>query len=820
MHAIIGIIFAAIIGLFKGNLPGNIKLKKSLNDLAVNPARTALVLFALVIGMWGVGTIIVSFTIMKNDLNENFTRTIPAHVIITADNFKKLDLEKFRSRPEIEVAEFRDLSIQRIEAYPDKWLPLWVFGVEDFNDFRLAKIYRQEGSKIPAPGTILIERDARNINVSNLTVGSNPRIRINTNTTNVLITGISFDPAQAPATQDAFIYAYTDKKTYEKLTGETTNSRLIFRLKNMKSKQEIQSMTKPILSDLEQLGVVIKTVDIPKFNEHPHQFQLNTLLLTNGVIGFLAFLMGAVLVSQLMDAILAGQIRQIGILKAIGASRYQVFGIYLTMVLLLGIVSSAIAIPLAVATGYGYAGFVAKIINFEILTTTLPGNIYLAMIMTGLFLPVILSLPALLKGTRVTVHEALADYGIGQNGTTSQTRFFSDFALPYRKLLALRNTLRRKKRLMVTIATMTLGVAIFSTGFNVRQALVSFLAKSRNAMKHDVQVVLKTQMPREKAIAPFKSIANLDRVETWNGGKGRLQTGRISTTNGIGIVALPFDSDLVKWDIIEGRWLKKSGTTEIVMNQQATEQFDDPLAGGSARAHVGKIYPIEIKGKKINAKLVGIVKEFDLAKIYIDKNQYDSFVNPEHEVNSLMFVAKNNSYQNIIALKKEIENALALSDLNVLYVMSQAERAQIIYDHLNIILTILVFLALLVLVVSALGMASATSINIMERTREIGVMRAIGATPKMIYELFVTEGMIISVMSILLGVLFAWPLSVIASRFFGYLILGANTPLDFAFSGVGFLITLLITLAFGWLASRMPARKAITVSTREALVYE
>jgi putative ABC transport system permease protein len=83
--------------------------------------------------------------------------------------------------------------------------------------------------------------------------------------------------------------------------------------------------------------------------------------------------------------------------------------------------------------------------------------------------------------------------------------------------------------------------------------------------------------------------------------------------------------------------------------------------------------------------------------------------------------------------------------------MSQAERVKVIYDHLNIILTTIVFLALTVLVVSALGMASATGINIMERTREIGVLRAIGATPEMIYKLFVAEGMITSVASVFLG---------------------------------------------------------------------
>jgi putative ABC transport system permease protein len=171
-------------------------------------------------------------------------------------------------------------------------------------------------------------------------------------------------------------------------------------------------------------------------------------------------------------------------------------------------------------------------------------------------------------------------------------------------------------------------------------------------------------------------------------------------------------------------------------------------------------------------------------------------------------------------LKKDIEKAIASTNWSVLYVLSQAERAQIIYNHLNIILTIITFLALLMLVVSALGMASATGINILERTREIGVMRAIGATPKMIYGLFVAEGMVMSIAGILCGLLLGWPLSIAASAFFGNLIMGAGVPLNFAFSQYGLLTTLVLTLSFAWLASRIPARRAVQVSVREALAYE
>jgi putative ABC transport system permease protein len=787
----------------------NIKLKKALSDMRLNPGRTALVVIALVIGLWGVGSILVTYTILKSDLNENYKRTKPAHVTVTSKEFNRLDLAAFRNRPEIESAEFRDFSVHRIEVFPDQWLPLWVFGVEDFNNFYLAQIYNEKGNQIPDPGTMLIERDG--LNVSNLKVWSLARVRVGRKIISIPVTGISFDPAQAPATQDAFIYSYVDKKTYKDITGEVNNQRLIFRLKNVNTKQEIQSAADSILKEFRFMGIGIDSVYIPKPNEHPHQFQLNTLLALQGGIGFLAFLMGAVLVSQLMSAILTQQIRQIGILKAIGASRLQALKLYLAMVLIFCVVSSVIAIPLAIMSGYGFAAFVSKKINFEILTTTLPGYLYFYLIVAGLMLPILLSLPSMRKGVSVSVHDALSDYGIKQSSGRKDGTV-TKLPLSNSMILTFRNTLRRKKRLAVTVATMALGVAIFSTGFNVREALLVFLTETRNSMKYDVQVVLKDQIPLEHALAPFGSVSNISRTEFWNGGRGRIQTGIVSTTNGIGIVALPYDTDLIKWKIIKGRFLQSSNEPEIVMNQLAAETSGNPV--------VGKHFSLDMKGKLINVKLVGIIKEFDVPKIYIDKNQYNKLINPGNLINSLLFTAQDNNYKKIISLKKDIENVIAHSDLDVLYVMSQAERSKIIYDHLDIILTLIAFLALLVLVVSALGMASATGINILERTREIGVLRAIGATPQKIYGLFIAEGMVISIVSIILGLLLAWPLSIVASAFFGNLILGSGVPLEFAFSNSGFGITLAVTLVFGWLASRIPARRAITVSIREALAYE
>jgi putative ABC transport system permease protein len=790
----------------------NMKLRKVIGDLRVNPGRIILVIFALIIGLWGVWSILVSYTILSRDLNANFVRTDPLHVAITSKDFDRLDMEAFRRRPEIEKAEFRDFATLRIETHPDEWIPLWLYGVEDFYHFNLARIYDQKGFTdppiTPVAGAMVLERDG--LRFSDLKAGTPARIRAGGRVVEVPVAGICFDPAQAPGTQDHLIYAYVDKKTYSEITGEAANQRLIIRFRNVTSKQDVQAAANDLVEYLESIGIAVDTVKIPKFMEHPHQWQMNTLLFMEGSIGFLAFFLGAVLVSQLMSAILARQIRQIGILKAIGASQYQVFKIYATMVLILGVVSGVIAIPLAVKFGYGYAYFVADVLNFEVLTVSLPHRTYVFLAVVSLLLPILLSLPAILKGTRISVREALGDYGIQQDSKTKRIGLLNRVPLPRSLVMAFENSLRRKKRLAVTVAAMALGVAIFNTGFNVQQSLKELLSDVNNSMRHDVQVVLISQIPKEEALKYFKGIDNISRIETWNGGRGAMQNMIVSTDAGVGVIALPYNSDLIAFRSIKGSWLSGSAEPEIVMNQEAAELYDHPA--------IGSVYTVSIRGNQLKTKIVGIVEELEKPKIYMDVKQYDAFANPNHHINSLMFVAKDKSYDKVLALKKAIEKAIEPTNLQVLYVMMQQERVKIIYDHLKIVFVTIIFFALLVLVVSAIGMASAMGINIMERTREIGVMRAIGATPRIIYNLFVAEGMIVSVVGSVLGLLLSWPLSIVASKLFGNLML--DVVLHYSFSSSGFWITVVIATFFGWLASRIPAQRAVAVSTREALAYE
>ena len=788
----------------------NMKLKKTVSDLLLSPKRTLLVVFALVLGIWGVGTVFVSNFILSNDLNANYQITIPTQLILHSDQFEKLDLKQFNNRPEVVTAELRDFSLQRIEISPNEWIPLWLYGVDNFEDMKIARIFPETGKKIPDAGTILMERDCKHI--TSIDAGDSPRVRIGSRMTEIKVSGICFDPAQAPATQDAFIYAYTDKKSYNRITGLPPNRRMIVRLNNVHSADDVKRVSDVLVKELNAQGITINSVEIPKFNEHPHQWQLNTLLFLIGTIGLLAFIMGAVLVSQLMRSVMASQVRQIGILKAIGGSQFQIFQIYIAMLLLMGLVAGIIAVPLSVTTGKAFSYFVAWKLNFNILTTNIPVSVYVLLIAASLLLPVVLSLSVLLKGTAISVKEALSDYGISQDAGSREYKSIKKLPFTNTFMLAARNSMRNSRRLAVTILAMALGVAIFSTGFNVRQSLYDLLSNVKNEMRYDVQVVLSKQVSREEALRPFKSLHNVKLIQLWNGGRGEIQSKLLSTNKGAGIIALPPHTDMLKLKMIQGSWIVASSDLEIVMNQQAWDIYKHPAIGSEVI--------LTIENKNIKTRLVGISEQFEKAKVYMDIDKYDAIFNPNHLVNSIMFSAKITDYESVIDLKKNIEYAIAPTNFQVLYVMSQAERVKIIYDHLNIILMTIVFLSFLVLVVSAIGMASATGINLMERTREIGVMRAIGATPKKIYSLFVMEGTITSVLSIALGLILSLPLSKLAAIFFGNLMLGKEAELQYAFSPLGFGITVVVTILFGWLASRIPARSAIKVPTYKALSYE
>jgi putative ABC transport system permease protein len=136
----------------------------------------------------------------------------------------------------------------------------------------------------------------------------------------------------------------------------------------------------------------------------------------------------------------------------------------------------------------------------------------------------------------------------------------------------------------------------------------------------------------------------------------------------------------------------------------------------------------------------------------------------------------------------------------------------------GILTSVLLGMVVLTATVGSIGLMSTMSMNVVERRREIGVMRAIGASSLAIVAMFVVEGMLVGALSWLL----AAPLSYPASRVFGDVIGQAvfAMPLEFVYAADGMLAWLLIVSILSAVASFWPALRATRISVRQALAYE
>lgn len=139
-------------------------------------------------------------------------------------------------------------------------------------------------------------------------------------------------------------------------------------------------------------------------------------------------------------------------------------------------------------------------------------------------------------------------------------------------------------------------------------------------------------------------------------------------------------------------------------------------------------------------------------------------------------------------------------------------------EHIVILVSALSGMAALVAAVGGVGLASTMGVNVLERTRELGVMQAVGATPRDVLGIVVAEGVLIGALSWLLALVLSLPLSAgvgfVAGR------VGLGVPLDFAVSPPAMLLWLGIVVVFAAAASFYPAWGASRMTVRETLAYE
>lgn len=789
--------------------------RKAIRDLWLNRARTLLVAAAIAIGIFGVGLVLNAYTILTRELNDNYLATNPASATLWTGPLDEEFIEAVQGLPMIAEVEARRRVQARIQIGPDEWLPLWLFVIDDFDDIRISTFEPEQGDWPPAAGEMLLERVA--FQVARAEIGDTVTVRMpNGGMQQLVISGSVHDLGQAPAWMELLVYGYITADTLE-LLGESRalNELKIVAAENPFDEGEIRTTAYQLKDWIEKRGGQVTRIDIPKPGAHVHYEQLNSFLLLLQAFGLLALLLSAVLVINMINSLLSGQIRQIGMMKAVGARTGQVMGIYYSVVLILGLAALVLAIPAGVWGGRAYAAFGANMLNFKIVDGSIPLWSFALQIFTGLMVPLLAASYPIYRSSRITVQQAISDYGLGRGrfGTGLLDRLLGRIGGLARPLLiSIRNTFRRRGRLALTLFTLAMGGAIFMAALNIRASTTKTIESAFGALNYDIAIRFRQPCPVEVIEETLNAVPGVVQVEGWGGAGGSLVYGDGTMGNRFGLIALPPETSLVDFPLVEGRWLQPGDENALVANHELIEH--EPGMG------VGDEITLIIGEQETVWKVVGIVQETASTPTgYVSDAYLAKITGQQGYALDARIVIENHDPESQEAVSRLVEKNLNNAGLDdVLMLMNVANRQLMIDEHLVIISSFLLLMAALIAVVGGLGLLSTMSVNVLERMREIGVMRAIGASNQAVQRIIVVEGVFIGLLSWLIAVVVTTPLGIVIGNAFSMALI--QVAIDYVLDPRGLILWLVIVMVFSAAASFYPARSASELSVNEILSYE
>jgi putative ABC transport system permease protein len=232
----------------------------------------------------------------------------------------------------------------------------------------------------------------------------------------------------------------------------------------------------------------------------------------------------------------------------------------------------------------------------------------------------------------------------------------------------------------------------------------------------------------------------------------------------------------------------------------------------------GQDMELKINDQKYHFTIVGVFMLPDSPMIVMNEKELAALSPDSDNVQSVRVTTVDHTGTYLNDTAKRLEQNMKKNGFNVAYTLTIDTIRSSSTGQFGFMIAFLLFMAGMVAVVGGLSLAGTMSLNVLERTREIGVMRSIGAGNGSIRSLVIIEGLIIGTLSWLI----ALPLSIPLGIGFCYAIGNAffEKPLDFIFSVNGCLVWLAIVTVIATLASLAPASHASKLTIRETLSYE
>ncbi|MCX6035936.1 MAG: FtsX-like permease family protein, partial [Chloroflexi bacterium] len=645
------------------------------------------------------------------------------------------------------------------------WVALNLVAIDDFSRIQINLMHLIAGTDQPGKNEVLLEHKA--LQDLNISVGEPLEFELDNGSLQTMrVAGIVQDPSTGAGDFLAQPFAYISTNTLSYLRQPDTFNRLYVTLANgQNDDQTLRQMTATIKDRVEKSGVTVFRTRSSKTNEHPLASTVQAMLGILLALGILILFLSSSLIANTLSALLNQHLRHIGVMKLVGARRSQIFEMYIVLILAFGVIALLIAVPLGGQGAYALSAFIASKINFSLLGYRIVPLAFVIQIVVGLAVPLLAGLLPVLNGSRITVLRALSGETAGEEKKPDlggphresflerlQLRFSSLLSrrgvhIPRPLLISLRNTFRRKGRLVLTLFTLTMGGAIFVAVFNVRVTLHDYIDQIGKYFLADVTLDFDRLYRLHEVELAGMQVPGVVSVEGWAYASAEALYPDGTTADNITILAPPVNSPLISPILVAGRWLQPGDNQAITVSEGILSKFPDLKPGGTLR--------LKVNGKEDDWLVVGIF-QFVNQQGTIAYSTYEYISALNHVTNqsfSYRIVTDRHdpAFQQMMA--DRIDAYFRAQGFHVNQARTGESTLKTASDSLDILVTFLLIMALLTALVGSIGLTGTMGMNVLERTREIGVMRSIGAVDREIMRTVIVEGLVIGSISWMLGAL-------------------------------------------------------------------
>ncbi len=805
--------------------------RKVLHDLWDNKARTLLVVFSIAVGVFSIGVIAGAYQIISNDMSASYAANNPANVEVRMANYNDDVLTSIHNARGVGEVEGRRVVNFRVRPQgSNQWVALDVVALESFSGNHVNLLAPVSGAVEAEKDEVLLEKDA--LKKLNVAVGENLIFELSDGTLKELkLVGIVQDVSTGAGDFLAPPFAYIVMKTLPTLhQPELFNRAYVTVAEGRDDLHYIREVGADLKDRLEKNGTAVSRTRFSETHKHPLADTVNAILGILMALGILIVFLSSSLIANTLSALLSQHLRHIGVIKLVGGRNKQVFMMYLTLIMAFGVLALLIAIPLGGQGAYGLALFISGEMRFNLLGYRIVPMALMIQIAVGLLVPLVAGLAPVISGSRITVLRALSGDLAGDENkphTAQQdrvpwfdymmiraTRIFAargiHFPRPF--IISLRNTFRRRGRLMLTLFTLTMGGAIFIAVFNVRVTLHDYIGAIGSYFRADVTLDF-DKAYRLREVEQFASqVDGVERVEGWQFiGTELLYPDGLVAEN-INLLAPPAGSQLVNPIIASGRWIRADDVRKLAISEAALEYYPDLKPGDHLL--------LKIKGREESWEVVGIFKFVGNEGIlgYAPYEYVSQIANLANRSFSFRVVTTQHdrAYQDLMAEK--LDHFFREQGFKVRKAESGLASLDTASESLDTLVVFLLIMAILTAIVGAMGLTGTMGMNVLERTREIGIMRAIGADDRAVMRTVIGEGFVIGSISFVLAIILSIPFTYLLSTIVSLAVF--ETPIDVVFTFLGYAIWFGLVLLLSVIGSILPARSAARLTIREVLAYE